>query len=140
MDPELLAAYERTEYRVLGPGPAFALRIGEPSAALRACHENARVTCSTFITAWNPHSRQTPREENESAMVRLQREVTSMNLSWLEGEGIDPGGTWPGEPSLLVPGLDEATAVALARRYRQNAIVCAGPDAAPRLVTITPST
>lgn len=138
MNPELLAAYERTEYRVLGPGPAFALRIGEPSDALRACHETAGATCSTFITAWNPHSRPTPREENEAAMVRLQREVTSMGLSWLDGEGIDPDGTWPGEPSLLVPGLDEAAAVTLARRYLQNAIVCAGPDATPRLVTITP--
>lgn len=134
MDDALREAYRRTEYRVTDAGYAFVLRIGEPSSALRECHADCGVTCSTFITAWNPLSTPTPREQNEAAMARLEEALAAMGCRWLRGEGIDPGGDWPGEPSLLVPGLDEATAVALAQRFAQHAIVWSGADATPRLV------
>ena len=67
-------------------------------------------------------------------MARLEHELDAWGLPWLRGEGVDPAGDWPGEPSLLVLGLDEAAARALARRFGQNAIVCAAADAVPHLV------
>lgn len=134
MDADLLAAYRRTEYRVDDQGYRFVLRVDERSSPLRACHVAFGVTCSTFITAWNPRSAPTPHDVNEVAMARLEQELTSAGLRWLRGEGIDPAGDWPGEPSLLVLGLEETNAVALARRFEQNAVVCAKADAVPRLV------
>lgn len=131
---DLLAAYRRTEYRVADGGYAFVLRIDEPSDSLRTCHAAFGVDCSTFITGWNPRSEPTPRDVNEAAMARLEREIETRGLFVLHGIGVDPTGEWAGEPSLLVLGLDAAHGVALARDYGQHAIVCAAEDAVPRLV------
>lgn len=134
MDAELLAAYQRTEYRVRDGAYAFVMRVEEPSPLLQACQESFGVTCSAFLTACNPHSTPTPRDVNEAAMARLEQDLAGMGLRWLRGMGVDPAGDWPGEPSLLVLGLDQPAGVALARRLAQNAIVCAAADAVPHLV------
>lgn len=134
LNAELLAAYQRTEYRVSDRAYAFVLRVEEPSPLLRACHDAYGVRCSTFLTAWNPHSALTPVDVNEAAMAHLEHDLDAMGLRWLRGEGVDPAGGWPGEPSLLALGLDAAAAVILARRFAQNAIVCAADDAVPHLV------
>lgn len=134
MDSELVAAYARTEYRVDDEGHAFVLRVDEPSAPLRSCHAAFGVTCSTFITACNPGSTPTPLAVNEAAMARLQRHVASMGLQALRGEGADPAGAWPAEPSLLVLGLDEPSGRQLADRFDQNAVICANADGIPRLI------
>jgi len=134
LDAELIAAYQRTEYRVADGRHAFVLRVEERAPLLRVCHETFDVTCSAYITAWNPRSVATPLDVNRAAMARLEQELTRAGWRWLRGEGVDPEGAWPPEPSLLVLGLDEASAVALARRYDQNALVCAGADAVPHLV------
>lgn len=131
---DLLEAYERTEYRVDDCGHAFVLRIGESSPDLRVCHAAFGVTCSTFITAWNPRSQPTPLDVNEAALARLIQDVTSRGLVALRGLGADPLGTWEPEPSVLVPGLGEQDGLALARAYDQYAIVVCGADATPRLV------
>ena len=136
MDDALVAAYRRTEYRVDDRGYAFVLRIDEASDALRECHAAFGVHCSTFITAWNPRSTPTPRADNEAAMKRLEQALAELGCRWLQGEGVDPDGDWPGEPSVLALGLDKAPAVALARRFDQNAIVWSGADATPRLVVV----
>jgi len=131
---ELLAAYRRTEYRVDDAGYALVLRVGVPSEQLRRCHDAFGVTCSAFITAWNPRSTPTPREQNDLAMTRLEQALGAPGCRWLRGEGVDPEEEWPGEPSFLVLGLDEAAALAIARRFDQYAIVWSGADATPRLV------
>jgi hypothetical protein len=133
---DLFDAYRRTEYRVADCGYSFVLRIGEPSDALRDCHGDFAVACSAFITACNPRSTATPRAANEAAMSRLEHALADLCCRWLRGEGIDPSGEWPGEPSLLALGLDEAAAIELARRFDQYAIVWSGADAAPRLVIV----
>jgi hypothetical protein len=134
LDAELIAAYQRTEYRVRDGAHAFVLRVEEFSPLLLACHAAHRVQCSAFLTAWNPRSTPTSPDLNRAAMVRLEQALDALGLQWLRGEGIDPAGDWPGEPSLLALGLDEAAAVALARRFAQNAIVCAEADGVPHLV------
>src|SRR5918993_873083 len=137
MDDALREAYRRSEYRVDDAGYVLVLRVEVPSAELRACHEAFGVTCSTFITAWNPHSVPSPLHDNEAALARLQSELASRRLRWLRGAGVDPAGEWPAEPSFLVFGLEEASARECAARFGQNAVVCASRDAVPRLVICT---
>jgi hypothetical protein len=134
VDAALLAAYRRTEYRVDDAGHVFVLRIDVPSDELRRCHEIFGVSCSAFLTAWNPRSTPGSREQNEGAMSRLEQALAARGCRWLRGEGVDPGGEWPGEPSYLALGVDEPAGVALARRFDQHAIVWSGADATPRLV------
>lgn len=132
----LLAAYDRTEYRVDDRGHTFVLRIGHHSRELAACHAAFGVRCSTFLTAWNPRSQPTPRDVNERALASLTRDVEARGLTALRGIGIDPDGEWEGEPSLLVLGLAEVEARQLALAFDQNAIVVSDEDAVPFLVVV----
>jgi hypothetical protein len=54
----------------------------------------------------------------------------------IDGESSDSIGTWPGEKSFLVLGLDLETAIRLGREFRQNALVWADEDAIPRLILL----
>ncbi|TAL78491.1 MAG: DUF3293 domain-containing protein [Burkholderiaceae bacterium] len=45
-------------------------------------------------------------------------------------------GSWPGESSFLVLGLDAERAAALGNQYRQNAVLCCDERAVPRLVLL----
>jgi hypothetical protein len=132
--PDLIDAYRRAEYRVSDGSFAFAMRVDEACDSLATCHAAFGVECSAFITAWNPRSTPAPREMNEAAMRRLEADLDARGYFVLQGQGADPSGAWAPEPSLLVLGLDEPGAVALARAYDQHAVVCAGPDAVPHLV------
>jgi hypothetical protein len=132
----LMDAYRRTEFRVADRGWSFVLRHDEHSKVLEECHRAFGVTCSAYITAWNPRSEVMSREQNEAAQARLEAEVQAAGLEFLRGIGVDPSGPWPGEPSVLVLGLSTDDAMRLGREYEQNAIVLAGRDAVPRLAMI----
>lgn len=135
---ELLAeAYRRTEFRVSDRGWEFVLRHGEHSTALEACHAAFRVSGSAYITAWNPGSESMSLEENEAAQARLEAELTALNYLFLRGEGVDPTGSWPGEPSVLVLGISGSVAQRLGLAFGQNAIVVAGKDAVARVVMVS---
>jgi hypothetical protein len=132
----LVEAYRGTEFRVADRGWTFTLRIDQPSPVLAACHEAFGVMRSAYLTAWNPRSEPQTREVNEAAQAQLEAELTALGLPFLHGEGVDPTGSWPGEPSVLVLGITEEEARRLGRRYGQNAIVVAGRDAVARLVMV----
>ena len=128
--PDLLAAYLATRYHVRHGG-GLDFYIERRSADLLALHAAERVAGSAFITAWNPESEGTPLEENEARNAALRGDIEALGLRVLPAEGIGPTG-WR-EESYLVPGITRDDAVALARKYRQNAIVLIAEDGVPRL-------
>jgi hypothetical protein len=131
----LEAAYRRTHYEVQQPGgELLLLRIDEPSFALRGVHERSGVTCSAFLTAWNPRSVPQPAEQNAAANRALQQQLATLGFECWPGLGRDPSGAWPPEESLFVPGLGLAAASDHGRHYGQNAIVHAAQDAVPQLI------
>ena len=137
VSPELVAAYRRTEFRVADRGWSFLLRHDEYSKVLEECHRAFGVSCSAYITAWNPRSEPTSREVNEAAQVRLEAELTATGFTFLRGVGVDPSSAWPGEPSVLVLGISGSDAQRLGRAYGQNAVVVAGRDAVARVVMVS---
>lgn len=84
------------------------------------------------MTAWNPHSETTKADDNEKAMATLLSDLKGYTL--YNGEGADPTGEWPPERSVLVLDIPMDTAVILAQKYRQNAIVFAASDTVSRLI------
>jgi hypothetical protein len=132
----LADAYRRTEFRVADRGWDFVLRIDQPSSVLASCHEAFGVTRSAYITAWNPRSEPAALEVNEFIQAKLEAELKAAGLSFVRGVGVDPSGTWPGEPSVLVLGISAEEAVRLGSAYGQSAIVVAGRDAVARLVMV----
>lgn len=132
LDAQVIEAYRNAEYVVFGE-PPLVLRIGEPNRRLDAILEAAGKTCAAFITAWNPGGRPCGDQDNQAAQVRLERALEDRPYGCYPGEGRDPAGHWPAEPSLLVVGIPRAEARALGRAFGQNALVFIERGAAPEL-------
>jgi len=136
LNPELVSAYRAAEYHVTGVVPHFAMRVDEPSPPLAALHAARGATCSALLTACNPASEAQRHDENVAAQRRLAARLAAAGVDWVDALGVDPSGHWPAEPSVLVLGLDPASAMSLARDFGQNALLWAGVDATPRLLLL----
>jgi len=77
---------------------------------------------AAFLTAWNPYSHHTGDDENIAAQEQLVQDLSAVSVAILSGEGVDPTGTWPPEPSLLAMGITREQAVSLARKYTEATI------------------
>jgi len=135
-DPELDAFYRRTRYVVDLPEGPLVLHVDVPSPGLLAVHRQFNVSCSSFMTGWNPRSVPQTAERNAAAHERLCARISALGLLYLAGRGHDPAAEWVAEESLLVPGLGLAAARRIAAELDQHAIVHAAADATPRLVWI----
>ena len=91
------------------------------------------ATSAAFVTAANPRGERRGAAQNLAAAAALE---ASLAHPFLRGEGRDPQGLWPAEPSLLVIGIGRGEAAALGRALRQNAIVAIERGAAPELVLL----
>jgi hypothetical protein len=134
MPRHLETAYRAADYLVEAPGGTFVLRVDEPSAALAELQRRYCVSQSAFITACNPGSVAQGSAANDAAQARLLALLRGAGHAYIEGWGRDPGGSWPAERSVLVPGLSLHAALELAREFGQSAILHASADAVPRLV------
>ena len=130
MTEALLAAYRRTEYEAAGA----AARIGRRSAAIDGLLRRLGAREGAFVTAWNPLSRRMPVGWNARMMARLR--AAARRLPRAEGEGRGRG--WSERHLLLA--ADPRRAAALARRFRQNAIVAVRVGAPARLVPLRGAT
>lgn len=130
LSPALIAAYEAAHYVVHG---RFTLRIGRRCAALDALLEAHGAAAAAFVTAANPRGERLTPEQNAAAAAALEASVVQ---PFLRGEGRDPAGSWPAEPSLLIIGIARGEAEALARAWRQNALVFVERGGAPELVLL----
>jgi len=135
LDPQLLAAYLVAEYVVFAE-PSLVLHIGEANEALDALLEAEGARTAAFVTGANPHGRLADAAENllaTTAMLEAQREA---GYACYPGEGRDPRGEWPPEPSVLVVGIARSEAAMLGRGYEQQAIVYIERGKAPELVVL----
>jgi hypothetical protein len=125
-------AYRRTTYRAALDGVRVEIRIGEPCPTLdrqlRACVERTWA----FVTSSNPHAAPLGDVENASRHAELLRALADYACFDGEGAGDDPA--WPPERSLLVVGISESTAVRIACRFEQEAIVAGALGEVARLV------
>lgn len=135
ISPELLAAYQATQYRVTGHVPAFTLRIGQRSPELLAHYGDSAQQSAAFITAWNPRSEACFCDANEARQRHLIVELEENQISYFLGEGVSADGLWR-EPSLLALGIEFAKVKALAEKFEQNAFVYCDGNALPRLILL----
>ena len=125
-------AYRHTSYRATLDGECVEIRIGEPCALLdRALRSRGERTWA-FVTASNPHATPLAAAENASRHADLVRALA--DYACFEGEGAGDDAAWPPERSLLVVGISEATALRIARRFEQEAIVAGVLGEPARLV------
>lgn len=132
---DIVQAYLETDYRVYAD-PAFTLRVGNQSAELMALHKSLGKVCSTFITAWNPWSKQLGSLENKSLNAALSEQLDQLGVPYIGGIGRHPSNAWPGEESFLVFGLSLGESKALGSRFEQNALIWCSEDATPQLILL----
>jgi len=117
---DLLALYRRTHYGVvLTDGSDATLRIGALPPQAIADWIGAEDS-AVYLTACNPRSQALSDADNAARMGALRERLHDANARWLEGRAGIPGEPWS-ESSLLVAGIDIASADRLARDFGQDA-------------------
>ena len=140
-DPHLEAAYRSTSYSVIVPGrETISIRCGTRCMPLDLLLAESRATDWAFITACNPRSAPLDDDANAERMMQLEMLVRGRGLACFQGEGLADDGDWPAEPSLLVLGIAEGDALALAREFEQHAIVSGSRGGEARLVWVDSGT
>lgn len=135
-DDDLDRVYRRAVYRLeLGSGPLH-IGIGVYSEPLALLLQAQGVRTAAFLTACNPGSREIDPADNQAAQAALLEAAARLGHSTLPGVAVDPDGAWPDEESVLILGIDAATATMLARRFGQNALVWINASATPELVWV----
>jgi len=134
---ELWQAYLETDFKVFSEKP-FTLKVGQFSSELNSIIKQSNYSSATFITAYNPYSQQLSDSENVARQERLKIEIAKRGLTAVEGVGQHPSNQWPGEPSLLILGLNKEAASTLARQLEQNAFVWCDEKSTPQLVKPSP--
>lgn len=132
----LLDAYHTTRYVAYDGDRAIACLVGTPQPAMAALLARHGAAGGVFITAWNPRSEPLPRAANAAAQRRLAAEIAARGLVALPHRGFGADPAWEPEEGLLVLGLGEADALALAEAHGQNAIALADATGA---VTVIPT-
>jgi hypothetical protein len=127
VNPALRAAYGRTAYEAAGA----VARIGRRSAAVDAVLRRLGARRGAFVTAWNPFSRRMPPGWNGRMLARLREAARRLPME----EGTGRGRGWA-ERHLLVA-ADPRRVAALARRFRQNAVVAVRVGGPARLVEVS---
>jgi hypothetical protein len=69
-------------------------------------------------------------------MARLEARLRESGRELETGEGIDPEGRWPAEPSFLVVGATAAEGVEIAAAFGQAACLAGELGSPPRLVFV----
>jgi hypothetical protein len=134
---ELWQAFLETDFKVFSENP-FTLKVGQYSDELNSIIKKSKCSSAAFITAYNPYSKQLSDAENVARQEQLKIEIAKRGLTAIEGIGQHPSNQWPGEPSLLILGLNKEAASTLARQLEQNAFVWC--DETSILQLVQPST
>ena len=131
---ELLTSYHNTHYVVFCDQGNICL---QPEAV---SHDGTRllkangVSVASYITAYNPLSKQRTIAENTDRNSALANQLKRLRFRSLPGEGRDIKGLWPVEPSFLVLGMDEAIGHRWARQFEQYAFLIVEIDQPVKLV------
>jgi len=108
LSPELLASYKNADYVVFGHqrgSPELVIRVDRVNPALDELLTHNEAASAAFVTACNPRGEKKTYEENEAAAAALRASPALIGYAWFKGEGRDPEGRWPAEPSLLIVGI-----------------------------------
>lgn len=131
----VLQAYRRTSYGVQTAQP-FAMCVGQVSKPLQSLMTLHGCHSAAYITACNPTGRSVGNAENARRQAALAIHLRQCGYVFFQGEGRGVDTHWAPEPSFLVLGMPLQAAKVVGRRWRQNAILWCGGDAALQLVLL----
>jgi len=130
--PDLENLYRHADYVIDDDGIRLTIRLDSPNPDLRDLLRNKRIGTWAFITAYNPHSRPAPPEQNAARQTEMIRTIERYGHRYFHGYGT--GEDWDPEPSLFVLDISREHALSLAASFRQHAILWGERDGEPQLL------
>ncbi|MFK8104339.1 MAG: DUF3293 domain-containing protein [Saprospiraceae bacterium] len=121
IDQQLLNAYRSTTYQVVQP--RITIKIGQKNEHLDIFLIDNNATSWAFVSAENPQSVPTSPEENDKAMLALKVKLNELRYRSCPALGIPAQTDWPTEKSYLILDITKREALALAKDFRQKAIL-----------------
>ena len=134
LDPELVMRYTAAVYRVWKAHNHIVFRVDNENPDLDKLLDAHNTQTAAFITAHNPGSQVLNPADNDLAHKKLLKTLRDRGLCWLAGDGVDPEDKWIPETSVMVLGIDNTSASAIARLFEQNAYVWIQRGEPPHLV------
>lgn len=135
---ELWTSYEKAVFRLRTGAREVRFGVGNVSPEIDELLEARGVKTWAHITAWNPGSNPTPEGENRRRQQGLLAALQRPGWFVLDGDGSDPSGEWPPEPTVFVGGIAEREAQRIGHAYGQLAIVVGRRGEPSRLVACDP--
>ena len=129
-DEQLDRAYRNARYVANG----FTLRIDVPHPDFDRWLTDGGYHAFTILTAQNPHSTPLSPQANADRHRQLLAEPLLREYPFVDAAGSDPEGGWPEEIGVCLLDVPAEAGRALARKYRQHAIVEGRRGGRPRLV------
>jgi len=123
MQSGLVLTYRATDYVAYGHSRAFLIRVGHHSLVIDGLLTRLKVKSGAFLTACSPFSKSLSEGANAYWDRELKGHLRARGFAYLVGQGRGTTGDWPPEASIFVFGISRREASAVARRFRQNAIV-----------------
>jgi hypothetical protein len=119
----LKQAYTNTTFTAMTPRCEIRLRIGDSHSEMDKLLRDHGVRNWAYITAYNPASKPLDETENARRQDLLEEEILLAGYTVYRGAGIPDTDSWTPERSVLVLGIEQNSAVILAKKYGQAAIV-----------------
>ena len=116
---ELWEQYRRALFEVDAPAGRVRLALEQKNPALDALLVAHDVADWAFITAWNPGALRPGRAVNDRAQRLLEQQVRATGFQMWTGDGASMDRTFI-EDSILVGGIDRASARALGQAFAQR--------------------
>lgn len=120
---DLVSAYRATRYVVFGGKRTVPVRVGCHSLFVDQLLASKKAESGSFITAWNPFSRNQSAGINACRNRELTNYIKTRGFTFVGGEGRGESGDWAPEFSIFAFGMSRTQAASIGRRFRQNAIV-----------------
>lgn len=134
LDRRLITAYLNTAYRIFDL-LVLQFFISKTGVGEAAWLEKSGFQNFAYISACNPHSNLLDDAENRRRTEQLASDLSGR--LYFAGEGADPAGDWPPEPSFLIPDIEPQQALLLGIKYEQNAILYWRRGGVPELWWLT---
>jgi hypothetical protein len=123
VDVALKRAYEQAIYEVYYGQETLKIYIGKRCPPIDDLIVRGNLSTWALITAANPYSQPLSELENQQRHHQLIKHLEKLKLSWLPALGKDLKEIWTPEQSLLIFGIERSLAIAIGRKFEQNAIV-----------------
>lgn len=125
IDPRLLRAFRKTRFFASTPAGELTLLVGQENHELDGLLASFGARSCAFVTAWNPGAARLSDDENTARQNALVTGVEASGFRFFLGWGVGEEGNWPPEESILIVGIDRTSAVEIASRHGQLAVVFA---------------